>query len=143
MNRLETISPELAAQLALATEEQRRVLVLAACRSAVQESGLDNDGINAALASMQQRQPMAADGVARITAIAQSLDDMYLAMEEGADEARVSSDRLMQFSQARAAFAVAYGVQALSLQSDMEAIYEAAMAVESPADAARALLALL
>lgn len=144
MKRLETISPSLAEKLARASAEQRRSLVLAACELAVQRAGLDSEEVNLALASMQQRLPIAAEQVAKIAALVKRLDERYFTLQEDADEGRASpADYLVPFSQARAASAAAYALKDDSLAAGMEAIYEAAVATDSPEETARALEALL
>ncbi|WP_395684363.1 hypothetical protein [Dokdonella sp.] len=133
MTRLKTLAPGLAEKLASASAEEVRTIVLEACRSAVRESGLHDDEVSGALDLLRRHKGPAQGLAERIAALVERWDERYLALQEESDRGTASpGEYLVVFSQARAASAVAFAISDDSLESSMEALYEAAMATESP-----------
>lgn len=127
--RLDSNFPSLAAAFRAASTDQRRGAAKAAAEIAVAHANLGGDEIREALDVLRGRSPLPSGLRERVEALSSSLDESYFEASDNGDQAR----SLELFSQARAASAVAY---ALTPDADVlhEAIYEATVAVEDPAN---------
>jgi hypothetical protein len=127
MNRLETMSSDLAAQLRLATAAKQCAASLAACEFALAKAKIDNPVVDAALRRLLTGTALTREDKARIESLAGQFDEEYLDLQEAAGEGRAApADYLRRFAEARAVAALAFVCKGNDPEAVADAIYEAA-----------------
>ena len=131
MMRLNTLSPELAQSVLDATPEKRGRAVIAACRFALQASGVDAPDAVRFIDLVESGAPISAKLREELEMWAERLDDVYLdALEAAEDGAEAAQLHLTLFAQARAAASILYAADCARAEGAAEAIYEAIASVD-------------
>jgi hypothetical protein len=130
MNRIETLSPDLAIRLRLATTAQRRAAALAACEFSIAHARIGDPAVIAALRSLRAGEALEPEIRIRIESLAARLDEEYLQLQEAAEAGKASSTNFQKrFAEARAVAALAFLCKEEVADAAEEAIYEAVAAV--------------
>jgi hypothetical protein len=132
--RLDSISPNLAGAYREANDDQRRQAVLAACSVAATQAGLRESEVDAALAVLRHERTEQADMRHKLDCLAAQLDEDYFKLSEEAGT--TTPEALLTFRKARAVAALAFALSPDPGQLH-EAMYEAIMAWDNQAEAAR------
>src|SRR5437868_3067467 len=126
MNRLETISSDLAIQLQSATEAKQRAAALAACEFALAHAKIASPVIDEAVQRLS-RNLLTAENIAQIESLAARLDQEYFDLQEAAEEGHAApAAYLERFSEARAVAALVFACKEDAPEAAADAIYEAA-----------------
>lgn len=132
--RLDSIAPQLAKKLHLATTQTQRATALAACDYGIRNAQVDAPVI-LILESLRQNGTLSKEQISELNSIVCLLDQEYFqASEKGDNEGAI---RL--FSQARAVSAIAAAAMDNSYEAAIESIYEAS----TTTDEATELIALI
>jgi uncharacterized protein YciI len=131
MMRLEREAKDIADRLLTAGPMQRRNATLAACELALKLASVTNSVVLSALDQYKTNGAIAKQSIAEVKEVAEHLDEGYFAATEATDtNGTLGEEALRLFGQARAVSAVlACGGQD-SLESAMDAIYEALAATD-------------
>jgi hypothetical protein len=129
MNRLETLSADLAAKLRRASPAKQYAACVAACELAVAKTKIEHPLVDELFRQVRVGHVFTPQEKAAIDALVAQLDEKYFDLQEAAEAGKApATDYLRAFEKARA-------VAALSFAGDhtpdavAEAIYEAAAAV--------------
>jgi hypothetical protein len=129
MNRLESLSPDLATKLLSALPTSQRKACLVACGLAVERAKVEHPIVRESLQRLRDDQAFTNQEKAKLDALVAEMDDRYLTLQEAANPGSApSADSLHSFATARAVAAVSFASKGDS-EALMEAIYEAAAAV--------------
>ncbi|MGH7128649.1 MAG: hypothetical protein ACREJB_17115 [Planctomycetaceae bacterium] len=135
MVRLSTISPDLVVRLRRMSAAERRELAVAACEFAVSRVELQHPSIDRALSLLRQGSQLPPEDRTALETLAADLDERYFDLQDAAEDGRAGpEDFLHPFAQARAVAALLSVFHEDSLTAAEEAIYEAAMTGEHPAE---------
>ena len=127
MNRLETLAPDVAEKLRLATPDKQRAVALAACEFAISKANLQRTSIEEACKGLRKGTGLSPAQQSEIEALVASLDNEYFDLQEAAEEGRATTDDyLRKFAQARAASTLLFASKSNPLEASTEAVYEAA-----------------
>lgn len=130
---LERLDPRLVRLVRQADDVRRRRAVLAACRLAVERTGLTDATVAVGLAALEEgRYGDVAERPALLRTVA-ALDDTAWQAERRADEGGSAQERDEAFARARAASAVAAALHVDAERAAAEALYEAHHALLDPA----------
>lgn len=130
MVRLEIFEKHLAEKMKVASEEKRRSAVRVACELAVQNCPVDLPVVDESLRQLLSGYKLSFEQVSKLERLAAQLDEEYFNLHESQNEEReLSPQALHLFSQARAVSALAFAGRDDSTESAIEAIYEAATAI--------------
>jgi hypothetical protein len=130
MNRLETLSLDLAAELRRATPAKQRAAVLAACDFAISRAGVEEPDAKTMLCQLQAGKEIRPQQRKQIDALVSDLDDEYFHLQEAAEQGQASEQAyLRQFAKARAVAALSFACNEDSYEAATEGIYEAAISV--------------
>ena len=143
-NRLELISPELVSRFKHASNLQLRVCALAACRFALDQTGLTNPIIDEGLNSIEATNY--GDSLLRqkVEVLINELDEVQWAIQELLDEGQGDqASYLRAFGQARAAQAIYSALDANPFVAATEAIYEANAATDDLTNLKKVILLVL
>jgi hypothetical protein len=129
MNRLETLSPDLAAQLRRATAAKQHAAALAACEFGIGHARVDDPAVAKALRCLRAGDALTPENKIQIGSLAARLDEQYLDLQEAAEAGKANSnDYLRRFAEARAVAALAFLCKEDGAGAAEDAIYEAAAA---------------
>lgn len=129
MNRLQTLSREVAAQLSLAPPEARRRAAITACALAIETSGLDAMASMIAWDRIRARRPLTTTEKQQLQELLGQLDDDYLkAHEDSENGSEWNEGCLSLFMKARTVAALLYAAEEGEQDLTSECIYEAAIA---------------
>ena len=129
MNRIETLSSDLANRLRRATTAQRHAAALAACEFSIAHARIDDPVVADALRCLRAGDALARDRRIQIDSLAARLDEEYLNLQVAAEAGKSSApDYLLRFAEARAVAALAFLCKEGGVDAEEDAIYEAAAA---------------
>lgn len=129
MNRLETLSSDLAAQLRLATAAKQNAAALAACEFGIAHAKVDDPMVGETLRCLRTGDSLTTENRSQIDSLAARLDEEYLDLQEAAEAGKATSaDYLRRFAEARAVAALAFLCKKDGVWAVEDAIYEAAVA---------------
>lgn len=138
-SRLESTFPELARAVEGASAAQRRDAALAASALAVEQTGLRNVAVDAALQELRSNRTVDDSRRSELHALVEELDEAYWSMQELVESgAAAGSDAVAAFRQARAAASVAFATETDARTAALEGLYEAVAAIDDVAVVARA-----
>src|SRR5258705_12123170 len=127
MNRLEALSPELAARLHQASAANQRAVCLAACEFAVAHTKIEHPLVGRALKRVRAAGVFTAEESADLDALVSRLDEEYFDLQKVAEEGLASTDDYMRaFAQARAVAALSFAGGKNAFEAATETVYEAA-----------------
>lgn len=130
MMRLEMLEEHLAEKMKVVSEEKRRSAVRVACELAVQNCPVDLPVVDESLRQLLSGYKLSFEQVSKLERLAAQLDEEYFYLHESQNEEReLNPQALHLFSQARAVSALAFAGRDDSTESAIEAIYEAATAI--------------
>jgi hypothetical protein len=133
MTRLETLCPELYHAIRSLPDVRRHEATMWACECAVAASHLTNPDIGMAMNRMRSDGVPPTDMHNQLAELAERLDTEYLAMRSAAEGAGTPhGDWLARFNEGQAAAALACATESTTIDSAVEAIYEAALASDDP-----------
>ena len=131
MIRLETAAQDLAAKLRAATPSQQRAAGLLACQLALQAVPMDIPVVSVALEELRDQSTLSIQRVAELNGLVAQLDQAYFDLQDRSEEELdLRPEALRLFGRARAVSALSLAGGGDALESAMEAIYEASMAVD-------------
>jgi hypothetical protein len=134
MTRLETLNPDLAEKLRMASESKRRAASLAACEFAISESKVDEPLVREVLEVLRQSRSLSTAKIEQVEALVARLDEKYFALQEAAEEGRSTPDEYLRvFSQARAVSALLSAFKKDFFEAATEAVYEASAVTDDQA----------
>jgi hypothetical protein len=133
--RLDSVAPVLAESFRKASPAKCRQAALVACELAVSSVSLADQEVISALEALRRGTPVKATVRKQIKSLATRFDDEYLRLWEGGDESK-KLEALQLFSKACAALALVFALSDDPEQMH-EAIYEAIMAMDDPAEVMR------
>jgi hypothetical protein len=140
VSRLESLSPSWAEAYRQANDGRRRRAALAMCLFAVEQAGLRNDEVDAALALLHREAPGSGDMQEKLLRLAAQLDERYFELSDNTEN--ITPEASVMFQKARAAEALALALSPNGERLD-EAIYEAIYASGDPEEATRTADAIL
>lgn len=135
-NRLDSISPALANLFRHSSKSQQRRAAWVVCAVAVSQSGLETNGLEAALELILRGDGERSLARIKLRQLAEKLDAEYLNLYEASGQV-MTPDALSRFRKARAASALAFGLSSDSEELH-ESIYEAIIASEIRTEALNA-----
>ena len=135
MNRLETVSKNLAERLAAASPERQRKVSIIACELALQVTGLDMEIVLKSFEQLQHNGKLPHELTVKLNELAAQLDERYFDIQsEDEDNISLQAESLQLFSHARTVSAISFAGGEDTLFAVMESIYEASMAFEDSGD---------
>lgn len=138
-SRLESLSPELARAVEDASAAQRHDAALAASALAVEQTGLRNVAVDAALQELRGNGTVDDSRRSELYALVEELDEAYWDTQELVESGSAAgSDALSAFRQARAAASVAFATETGARTAALEGLYEAVAALDDVAAVVRA-----
>jgi len=107
--RLDTLPDNLAEQIATTTDEQKRAICLAACKLAVERTGVSGQLVEVALRSLETGRNNDASVIAELKRLVDDLDAKYFDAEQLYEAGKGTKEAyLALFQKARAANAVLF-----------------------------------
>jgi hypothetical protein len=131
MNRLETLIPDLADKLRIASTLKQRASSLAASEYAISHAKFEHPLVEKALEIVRAGGVFTPKYKAEIEALVTRLDERYFELQEAAEEGGLSPDDYLRvFGQARAVAALSFSGNEDAFEAATEAIYEAAASTD-------------
>jgi hypothetical protein len=130
MNRLETLAPELVRRLKEASPAKQRAAAIAASEFAVESLQLRNSAVDDARKTLRATGALSVTEQEGLAALASTLDNEYLSLQEADEQSRQAGEALRKFSEARVVSAVLFASKADPFEASTEAIYEAVTALD-------------
>ena len=131
MNRLETLIPDLADKLRIASTLKQRASSLAASEYAISHAKFEHPLVEKALEIVRAGGVFTPKYKTEIEALVTRLDERYFELQEAAEEGGLSPDDYLRvFGQARAVAALSFSGNEDAFEAATEAIYEAAASTD-------------
>lgn len=134
-SRLASAFPELVECFLRAPVSKQRRAALVAIEIAASRAGLEGDEVNVALETLRRGEQADVALRDQLEALVSYLDDRYLRLDEGGDDA-AKAEALRLFSRARAAAALAHAFSD-DVGELQEVVYEAINALDEPSEIVR------